>query len=175
MQTEPSFSLLVQRPHLVVRIMIPLPNRLESLSREIITSIVWSLWCLHRIIRFEPGSRRATQVLLQSEVRPAIHPCDRRKAYRSTHGIEILHRNAPPFAIRSLYDTALVNGSTTQINSIRLVVLESETIFRQRTTDTHVTYAPSSSITIRFAFADHTGFVRSPDTLASGTLHAPHR
>ena len=155
--------------------MIPLPNRLEGLSREIITSLVGSLRSLHHIIRLEPGTRRATEILLQSEVRPAIHPGDRRKAYGSTHGIEILHRYTPPFAVRSLHDSALMNGSTSQGNSIRLVVLELEAIFRQRTTDAYIPHAPSSGVSERFPFADHAGFVRSPDTLASGTLHTSHR
>src|SRR5574344_1634253 len=147
MQTEPSLSLLIQRPHLVVRIMIPLPNRLESLAREIITSFVWCLRCFYRIIRFEPGTRRTSQVILQSEVRPAVNPSDRRQAHRSSHGIEVLHRNAPPFSVRSLHDATLMNGSTAQVQTIRLVVLEIKTIFRQRPTDSHVTYAPSRSIT----------------------------
>ena len=175
MQTEPSFSFLIQRPHLVIRIMIPLPNRFKSFTREIITSVVWSLWCLYHIIRFEPGTRRASQVFLQSEVRPAVNPSDRRQAHRSSHGIEVLHRNTPPFSVRSLHDATLMNGSTSQVQTIRLVVLKIETIFRQRPTDSHVTYAPSCSITIRFSLADYASFIRSPDTLASGTLHAPHR
>ena len=175
MQTEPSFSLLIQRPHLVIRIMIPLPNRFKSFTREIITSVVWSLRRFYRIIRFEPGTRRASQVLLQSEVRPAVNPSDRRQAHRSSHGIEVLHRYAPPFPVRSLHDAALMNGSTSQVQTIRLVVLKIETIFRQRPTDSHVTYAPSSSIAIRFALANYAGFIRSPNALASGTLHAAHR
>ena len=66
-----------ERPHLIIRIMIPMPNRLEGLAREIITSFVWSPRRLHRIIRLKPGTRRTAQVLLQAEVRPAIHPSNR--------------------------------------------------------------------------------------------------
>ncbi len=154
--------------------MIPLPYRFQCLLVEVVTSVIRCSRLGGRIIGFKPCARCTPQILFQSEVRPSVNPCDRRKGCGTPHSIEILHGYAPPFSIFGLHDTALMNSGTREHVVWSFVLSKLETLFGYGSSQTGIACSQGCRIPERLTSTDHTGLIRSVDIFGTGALHASH-
>ena len=107
-------STFFEAPHLILGVVVPLPDATQLFAVEVVAALVGGvgLLRLNRITLYaglQPCAGGAPQVALQSQVGPAVFPCDRGQRRGAADGMEIHHEQCPPLSALVLYDATLVD------------------------------------------------------------------
>ena len=98
--------------------MIPLPDATEGLAVEIIAAPIGGMGgdggggrrCGY--MGFQPCAGSTSEIAGQTYHRPSVGPGDRHQINGAAYGVEVLHKECPPLAVRSGDDTALMGIGT---------------------------------------------------------------
>ena len=108
MQSEHA-GLVAQRPACVVGNVIPLPDRVELRSVEVVAADKGRLGLLQvPRVRLDPGIGRFAEIAWQADERELVVPGDRDQGDQAADAAVVLHDDAPPLAGGRVDDAALM-------------------------------------------------------------------